>query len=424
MTIMPTPPWPGNDPDYEYMPDPMGRLGRGTWRRRRRTDPFGRIAIDPDFEWFRNDFDFEKPLGSIFRGRPFDLVAPVGREGGNERFDVAKIETLLAKAGFLDLRPTEGPTGYYGLILEDAIRKFQAAEDLKVDGLINPGGPTLSALARRTTETKSANKTGAESADPADERKPVNLLEAAVRDINRVRREPPGESEGGGLAPGLPALPLLKPLLDEFKPSDSRVSSPPEEADPRREAIADDFVEDIAAPLESHRGNETTKKGNDIVARECRAVLEEDYPDLADRIEHVGGATKDGSGEKTLPEKYVPNRERSDQKLDARRGSNHPDLTWQDMNKGEDDSGAFAHANTATMDKDGRPISREQSSYERLVKNVKEEFANLLPKLRPGADEERYREDVREKCREIFAKWLGPARKNAPDGGDEEASAP
>lgn len=437
MTIMPTNPWPENGPDYEYMPDPMGRLGRGTWRRRQRRDPFGRIAIDPDFERFRDDFDLEKPLGSIFRGRPFDLVAPVGREGGNERFDVAKIETLLANAGFLDLEPTEGPTGYYGLALEDAIRKFQAAEDLKVDGLINPGGPTLSALARRMTETKGANETGAESTDPTDESKPVNLLEATVRRENKMIPPSPGEildgigirGGGGGLFNRRPALPKsLLPDVDAAGPASpgTSVQDNSAGAESRREAVADEFVKDITAPLESHRGDDTTKKGNDIVARECRAILKEDYPDLVDQIKHVGGATKDGSGNEKdiLEEKYVPNKERANQGLDARPGSNHPDLTWQDNGKPEGDPEAFAHANTATMGKRGKPIAEERRSYKRLVENVGEDLANMLPKLRPGMDEERYRDDVREKCREIFGKWLGASRKDAPNGDEDGLSSP
>ncbi len=435
MSMVPTDPWLENDPDYEYVPDPMGRLGRGTWRRRRRTDPFGHIAIDPDFERFRDDLDFEGSGATTIGNRLFDLVAPVGRESENERLDVAKIETLLARAGLLDLKPTAGPTGYYGARLEGAIRAFQEDEGLKVDGLINPGGPTLSVLAARVAAPMNTNE-GAddgpnqardESTDPTDERKPVNLLEAAVRDINRVRREAPGESEGGGGATGLPALPLLKPLLDRPKPSDSRDSAPPVETPSRREAVTDDFVKDITAPLESHRGNETTQKGNDIVARECRAILEEDYPDLADQIEHVGGATENGSrneGDK-LSEKYVPNRIHADQGLDARRGSSHPDLTWQDKTKNEEnDPTAFAHANTATTDKKGNPTPWEQQSYDRLVKNVGEDLATQMPKLRPGDDEDDYREMAREKCREIFEKWLGKPRTDSGNDDENGVSTP
>lgn len=428
MSIMPSDLGRENDPDYEYIPDPMGRLGRGTWRRRRKFDPFGRILPDPAFETFRNGFDLTQPLGRIFPDRTPDIVAPVGREGENERFDVALIETLLAKNGFFDLAQTEGPTGYYGMALEDAIRTFQKTANLKVDGLVNPGGPTLAALTSRLAATETRN----EDSDRSDERKPVNLLEAALQGGGREypwkRQDVPGDGGGGGV--GVPRWPVPPPLPDRDSGRPESARRPPTETgdgadQARREALADDFIKDITAPLESHRGDETTQKGNDIVARECREVLDKNYPDFADDIKHVGGATKDGSGndKDKLPEKYVPNRE-LDRQGDARRGSNHPDLTWQDMRRDEDDPRVRTHANTATTDKEGKPTSREQQSYDRLVKNVGEEFANQLPKLRPGMDEDEYRKDVRAKCQEIFEKWLGKPRKDAPDGASEDTSRP
>lgn len=415
-----------NDPDYEYIPDPLGRLGRGAWRRRRKSDPFGRIWPDPAFETFRAGFDLAKPIGKIFPARTPDIVAPVGRDGENERFDVALIETLLAKNGFFDLDRTDGPTGYYGMALEDAIRNFQKSEDLKVDGLVNPGGPTLAALTSRRAAGEGADdRRGDGTGDDLgadDERKPVNLLEAAVRRGGRgigVPRWP--------VPPALPGRKVVKPDSVRQPPAEAESDADADQA--RREALADDFVKDITAPLESHRGNETTLKGNDIVARECRAVLGKDYPDLAKKIEHVGGATRDGTGDAgdKLSEKYVPNRELAKGGLDARKGSSHPDLTWQDKRKDEkNDPTAFAHANTATTNKKDRNklIPREQESYDRLVKNVGEELASQMPKLRPGDDEDEYGKMARKKCREIFEKWLGKPRNGASDDAGEGTSAP
>lgn len=437
MSLMPIELGRENDPDYEYIPDPMGRLGQGTWRRRRKFDSFGRILPDPTFETFRAGFDLTKPIGRIFRDRTPDLVAPVGREGENERFDVALIETLLAKTGFFDLVQTEGPTGYYGMALEDAIRKFQKTEKLKVDGLVNPGGPTLAALATRLAAAEGANESRDEvtdkDPDTGDGRKPINLLEAAMQGGSREfpwkRRDIPGDGGGGAGVPRWPVPPPILPSRKTDTPESGR--QPPAEDDPdadqaRREDVAEDFVNDITAPLESHRGDETTRKGNDIVAHECREVLKEGYPDLANKIKHIGGATEDGveNDDDKLPEKFVPNKELDGRDLDARRGSSHPDLTWQDKDKDDKDPRAFAHANTATMDKKGNPTTREESSYERLVKNVGEEFATQLPKLRPGMDEDDYRAAVREKCREIFDKWLGKPRKDASDDAGEGTSAP
>lgn len=99
-------------------------------------DPFGRIATlsvpEPEISGIRN---------------PASLSAPVGTTGQNQRRDVAKVETLLGSAGELDLKKTDGPTGYWGFRTEDATKTFQKKHGLKVDGLVNPGGETVTKLA-------------------------------------------------------------------------------------------------------------------------------------------------------------------------------------------------------------------------------------------------------------------------------------
>lgn len=66
--------------------------------------------------------------------------------GKNRRGDVAKVEGLMGAAGPLDLWQTDGPTGYYGARLEDAVKRFQKSKGLKVDGHLNPGGETIGSL--------------------------------------------------------------------------------------------------------------------------------------------------------------------------------------------------------------------------------------------------------------------------------------
>lgn len=411
----------GNDPDYEYVPDPMGRLGRGTWRRRRKIDPFGRTEADWEFEAFRKEFDLTKPLGRIFRNRPLDLTQPVGRDAENDRFDVALVEALLAKNGAFDLDRTEGPTGHYGTALEDAIRTFQKSENLKVDGLINPGGPTLAALTARLARAEGAtNGEGGGDDDPEPaERKPVNLLELAMRRRSPWEPRDGGEIlEGGvlggggsggarGRKPVPPVPPVGRPDPGRRPPADPADESDAEQA--RREALADEFVKEITKPLEAHRGDATTKKGNNIVARECRDILEEEFSDLLGKIKHVGGARKDGKGRR-LPEKYL----RNEDEPDPRQGSSHPDLTWQYK---DGDQKTHAHANTVTTNKDGRtPTAEERRSFDSLVEKVGAELATAIPKLRPGMDEDDYREMAREKCRKIF----GKLRDKLDKSGDEE----
>ena len=127
-----------DDDDDVYFPDPMGRVGQGTWKKRDTlSDPFGRVPSGRK----------KKPEPELSNlGDPFKLAKPVGLDGANDRKDVAKVETLLGKSGHLDTRKTDGPTGYFGGRVENAIKGFQKDRGLKVDGKLNPGGQTISAL--------------------------------------------------------------------------------------------------------------------------------------------------------------------------------------------------------------------------------------------------------------------------------------
>ncbi len=116
-----------------YIPDRLGRLGQGEWIVE--PTPFGRLP----------EAGKEQPFDM---SKPFDLSKAVGHGGNNGRADVAKIETLLGLAGTLDLKKTDGPTGYAGQRLLDAIRTYQKHNGLSVDGRLNPGGQTLQALAQ------------------------------------------------------------------------------------------------------------------------------------------------------------------------------------------------------------------------------------------------------------------------------------
>jgi len=71
-------------------------------------------------------------------GNPAVLAQPVGEQGKNTRPDVARVETMLGHAGALDLKKTQGPTGYWGERTREATRAFQKQNGLKVDGDIGP----------------------------------------------------------------------------------------------------------------------------------------------------------------------------------------------------------------------------------------------------------------------------------------------
>lgn len=130
---MSTNPFYRTTPKRIYIPSRSGRMGTGSWIDE--PDPFGRL-FEPSHEPQLDVSD------------PFSLTAAVGRQGRNNREDVGKIECLLKLAGVWDLDPTDGPTGYYGTRLGEAVKAFQETRGLKVDGDVKPNGETLRALGK------------------------------------------------------------------------------------------------------------------------------------------------------------------------------------------------------------------------------------------------------------------------------------
>jgi len=61
----------------------------------------------------------------------FKLAESVGGSSSNRRRDVAKVEALMDQTGYLDLRQTDGPTGYYGERLRQAVEGFQKDHGLR-----------------------------------------------------------------------------------------------------------------------------------------------------------------------------------------------------------------------------------------------------------------------------------------------------
>ncbi|SDG55367.1 peptidoglycan-binding domain-containing protein [Roseospirillum parvum] len=92
-----------------------------------------------------------RPLNLLAPGKSdwFELDAPVGATPAsqrNQRQDTLKLEVGLANTGHLDFSRTKGPTSYWGQKEDKALRAFQQDNGLKVDGLANPGGPTVKTL--------------------------------------------------------------------------------------------------------------------------------------------------------------------------------------------------------------------------------------------------------------------------------------
>jgi hypothetical protein len=112
----------------------------------RRTDLSGPDPETP-FESLRGAWRRGDSLPRLFGPRPLAIDDRVGAQAPNRRGDVAKVEALLHRAGYYDLAPMEGPTGYYGSALGRAITRFQSDRGLAPDGTLYPEGETIRTLA-------------------------------------------------------------------------------------------------------------------------------------------------------------------------------------------------------------------------------------------------------------------------------------
>ncbi len=110
---------------------------------------------------------------SINISNPFSLKSSVGWNGSNDRTDVAKVEHLLGRTGDLNLKETDGLTGYYGARVEQAGKRHQKRNNLKQDGHFNPNGESIRSLrtqlAQNDDKPKEKEKTDKPSTSPEDD---------------------------------------------------------------------------------------------------------------------------------------------------------------------------------------------------------------------------------------------------------------
>jgi hypothetical protein len=192
-----------------------------------------------------------------------------------------------------------------------------------------------------------------------------------------------------------PSRPVPEPQPDQQEPQspgqseaapspDDRPAKPSPEMD---NPPSFDFGKALEAYLlqPDNRGTPHTTEGNRILAEECHKTLDEEFKDIAEFTDHVGGSYKNGDIEKYLKELAK----------DPRRA----DLSWA-MNYL--DAKVLAQVNTASMRKDGSLIKREQEAFDELVKQTGKGVMAAMRKLRPGDDVDEYRQEARETCRKIF----------------------
>jgi hypothetical protein len=117
--------------------------------------------------------------------------------------------------------------------------------------------------------------------------------------------------------------------------------------------------------------------------------------------EHVRGGTKDGTGRKEdrQKEEVIKQANRNDLL-----GSGRPDLTWEITFP--DGSTERVRLNTVDMLKNGDLTAQEKRALDNLQDLIQDELIDTLPKLQPGDDEEEYAKRAREKCRQIFSKYI------------------
>ncbi|MFN7194839.1 MAG: hypothetical protein ACK5U4_25675, partial [Rhodospirillales bacterium] len=126
-------------------------------------------------------------------------------------------------------------------------------------------------------------------------------LDQTLKPDQAPSSQPPSAPQGGTSdplpgrtpAPSAEKLPGFPDLTDEDRKTLENIPVIPDDA--RHEiggAIADMIVERTYDNREDKRGSEATLEGNNILARECKAAIDASH--LADMVEHIGGASKDG----------------------------------------------------------------------------------------------------------------------------------
>lgn len=133
---------------FEYDPDPLGRLGQGTWREVGAPSAEDLVPDnDAEVAAMRRAFVRGEAM-PVLRGGGLHVENGLGRDRANARADVARVEVALARAGHYDLNGTGGPTGWWGTPQEEALRAFQTQNGLKPTGTFDAGDETHAALSR------------------------------------------------------------------------------------------------------------------------------------------------------------------------------------------------------------------------------------------------------------------------------------
>ncbi|HLO75372.1 MAG TPA: peptidoglycan-binding domain-containing protein [Magnetospirillum sp.] len=421
-----------DEPDKQWVSG-LGYEG-GSWRIK--PTSFQEDDADQRFPAFQKAWRDGAPNDRMFGDEPFKLHGSVGGSGvDNHRPDVAKVESFLTDTGYYKPLTEDGPSGYHNGNLDKAIRRFQQDNGLAVDGVLKPGGPTIAKLKDAVGVGDGSSALAAKPTSPgapmlfaqssSDSQTDASLVAPADQQLAQAGPVAARMMVQWGIPAAIAAGQAARNLLEEWqkKPTDlpppepSPPVSPPQPVDvPTRlenPVLEDTLREAMSRPLENSRGDPTTQRGNDIAIDECLKVMKAEFPALGDHIQHRGGGTQDGKGKETVQEEVING------PGGKWLGGSRPDITLQHGN----DPKERYRINTTTM-RGERMTSREQASFDNLIRNLGNDLASWMPKFRPGMDEDEYRAKAREVCRKAAEKWSDhlsqkgkiPAQGRTPQG--------
>lgn len=165
------------------------------------------------------------------------------------------------------------------------------------------------------------------------------------------------------------------------------------------EELHDDLKQSLAKPLENRRGDAFTQRGNELVAGPCLDALKREYEgELQKRVKHVGGGIRASDGKK-VKEAYLP-----EKKTKGKKGSSYADVTLENQLTGDK-----LHVNTANTLADGKtPVADERRKLYKMRNNADiHDVVTVLPKLRPGMDEQDYVNRCIDLLRAPYYQWMG-----------------
>lgn len=207
---------------------------------------------------------------------------------------------------------------------------------------------------------------------------------------------------------GRPAEPMQAPQ-HQGKPAEPVKDRPLDgSARPQQQPWIEKFpkMEDDLATILERRwgilGNPTTRKGDRIVAKTCIQIMNQEFPQLVGKVEHIGGATAQGEENGNRVKQLVIKKDGRTDLL----GSSRPDVSFGIAENSE----LQAHINTVDyIWKDGQwvPTERESLSYGNLLENIGSAIARMMPKFLPSDDANeksrtKYEESAKDVCRGIM----------------------